>query len=167
MSSLEKLKEEIITKLSSFTDHPNPNIIRFHDKNFAKTGELSFPSLQNKKVWNSCDNDKEQGLENLLKTVESLRISRVLHGEKSIYIWLDRHYALQQYFNNNISLNKRKSEPIVCKSDTGLPDLTSERIDIYAGMLEQILQRCQNVEGDKLEIGMKSTAVNGNLYLTK
>ena len=73
MSLLERLKSEIISKLCA----KNVNLVRFHDKNFNKTGDLSFPCLGNKKVWGDSDLC-DKNLEELLNEMETIRILKIL-----------------------------------------------------------------------------------------
>ena len=158
MSLLERLKSEIISKLCA----KNVNLVRFHDKNFNKTGDLSFPCLGNKKVWGDsylCD----ENLEELLNEMETIKISKILSNEKSVCVWLDRKHAFKQYFSDNSKSfkNTESTHEKIKVCDNLQEDLTSERVRIYAHMLAEVMKRSKMEDLCCYEVGIQSKTFEG------
>ncbi len=158
MSMLERLKAEIISKLCA----KNVNLVRFHDKNFNKTGDLSFPCLSNKKVWG--DNDTcDKNIEELLNEIETVQILKILSNGKSVWVWLDRKHTFKQYFDKNLTLlkNTENNNEKVKVCDNLQDDLTSERVRIYADMLAEVINRSNEEELIRYEVGIQSKTFDG------
>ena len=114
-------------------------MIRFHDKNFSKTGDCSFPSLKNSKVWKNISIDESKLLE-VLQNLSYFKISKILSADKSVYIWLDRTFAIDKYFQQyqNLVIEHK----IDIKTEVGdIDDLTSCRVKMFSQMLDQYLKR--------------------------
>ncbi len=158
MSLLERLKSEIISKLCA----KNVNLIRFHDKNFNKTGDLSFPCLSNKNVWGDSDLC-DRNLEELLNEMETIRILKILSNEKSVCVWLDRKHAFKQYFSDNQKLFKNtESNHEIKVCDNLQEDLTSERVKIYAHMLAEVMKRSNVEDLSSYQVGIQSKTFEGD-----
>eukprot|EP00088_Acartia_fossae_P030056 TRINITY_DN3099_c0_g1_i8.p1 TRINITY_DN3099_c0_g1~~TRINITY_DN3099_c0_g1_i8.p1 ORF type:complete len:380 (+),score=32.00 TRINITY_DN3099_c0_g1_i8:38-1177(+) len=154
-SILEDFRHEVTSVLGA----KNSNLIRTHDKNFGSTGDFSFPRLDNKKVWGHPGDLSENDLEDALKKVESMKILRLSHGEKSVYLWIDRQCAFRKYFSSNFPLKKEsqlESNHVVNKQDSDKKDLTCERVNIYSDMLQKMLSKVSGGDSTlKFEVGTK------------
>jgi len=151
--SLSQFQHHILHAICPSSDQRN--LIRFHDKNFTKTGDCSFPSLKNTNVWKDATINESE-IEQVLKHLNCLKIKKILSTEKSVYIWLDRTFVINQYFDqyqDYVIVNKNEIDINTQVGDKD--DLTSCRVNMFSQMLNQYLTRT-SCSTNKFHLGLKN-----------
>jgi len=132
-------------------DGPFINLIRKHEK-MASSGDFSFPSLQNDKIWKGAvdqikQKDEKDFCAELIQASSSfaLEIDRILVDPKIVRIFLKRKVAFEAFFaSEQISENVSKcNEAKVInyeKQKTGASSMSVVRCDAVMGVIKRILQ---------------------------
>ena len=134
MTLLTEIKQEL---LKTITSDPNKsNLIRKHDKNISKTGDFSFPSLHNSKVWGCLE--PSEILERI-KRLESVKVDRVeVDRAGSCLLYLHRSSLLRSFFGRTEPQVVRVGSSVRNLEEGEARDLTAARVHFIADILGMV-----------------------------